>query len=433
MKTLYQSHLILIGALAVAGAAYGQQPPDVVNSDAYFNTAMGTNALFSLTPSSCSTSPPVGCSNTASGYEALYSNTTGYYNTASGYQALYSNTTGNQNTASGVGALYFNTTGTLNTASGVSALYFNTTGKDNTASGTYALSYNTTGSNNTAFGVTALLNNTTGKDNTASGTYALYYNTTGSNNSASGYNALAINTTGSSNSASGAQALYANKTGGFNTASGIEALYHNTSGNYNIAEGYKAGFNLKTGSNNIEIGNQGVASDNNTIKIGTQGTQAATFIAGIYNTSVTGSAVMVSSTGQLGVTVSSERFKTAITPMGPNSAKLEQLRPVTFKLKSDATGTRQYGLIAEEVAKVYPELVVRDGSGRIDGVRYDELAPMLLNEVQKRDAAQDQQNAAQTAEIRDLKQQMAELKALNQATQVALRELQAKDEFVAQR
>jgi hypothetical protein len=183
------------------------------------------------------------------------------------------------------------------------------------------------------------------------------------------------------------------------------------------------------------------------IRIGTQvptALQTKTFIAGIYNVPLTGNAVVVTSTGQLGVAaVSSERFKTAIAPMGSNTAKLQQLRPVTFKLKSDAKGTRQYGLIAEEVAKVYPELVIRDGSGRIDGVRYDELAPMLLNEVQQ----QQRINEAQAAEIRDLKaqqlatgaqqlrmqQQVAELKALNQATQVALRKLQAKDALVANR
>jgi septal ring factor EnvC (AmiA/AmiB activator) len=140
---------------------------------------------------------------------------------------------------------------------------------------------------------------------------------------------------------------------------------------------------------------------------------------------------------------SSERFKTAIAPMGSNTSKLEQLRPVSFTLKSDATGTRQYGLIAEEVAKVYPELVIRDEIGRIDGVRYDELAPMLLNEVQQQQrklaaqdgsiatqagtiAAQNEHIAAQATEMRDLKTQMAELKALNQATRVALRKLQAR-------
>jgi endosialidase-like protein len=168
-----------------------------------------------------------------------------------------------------------------------------------------------------------------------------------------------------------------------------------------------------------------VAAESDTIRIGAA-TQKATFIAGIFGTPVTGSAVVVNANGKLGVTVSSERYKTAIAPMGSNTAKLGQLRPVTFHLKTDPHGALQYGLIAEEVAKVYPELVIRGEKGRIDGVRYDELAPMLLNEMQKRNAAQD-------SEIRNLKKQMAELKALNQVTQATLQNLQAKGELVAQR
>jgi hypothetical protein len=169
---------------------------------------------------------------------------------------------------------------------------------------------------------------------------------------------------------------------------------------------------LTTGNNNIDIGNVGVAGESNTIRIGTKGTQKATVIAGIYGTPVNGAAVVVSSTGRLGVTVSSERYKTAITRMGSNSEKLEQLRPVTSHLKTDPHGALQYGLIAEEVAKVYPELVIRDGSGRIDGVRYDEIAPMLLNEVQQlrqKIAAQDQHSAAQDVKISQLMQKLAEM------------------------
>jgi len=311
----------------------------------------------------------------------------------------------------------------------------------------------------------------TGDYNTASGYAALVFNSGGNYNTASGYFALHDNTTGSQNSAEGVQALFGNKTGNYNTASGTDALFSNTSGSSNIAEGYKAGYDLTTGSNNIDIGNLGVAAESGTIRIGTTSTQTKTYIAGIYGTSVTGSAVVVSSTGQLGVTVSSERYKTGITPMGPNSQKLRELRPVTFHLKTDPEGALQYGLIAEEVAKVYPELVIRDKSGRIDGVRYDELAPMLLNEMQQQQmrmaaqtkniaaqaeksatqakevASQSEHVAAQAAEIRELKQQqlaarteqlrmqqqMAELKASNQETQVALRKLQDGDELVVRR
>jgi hypothetical protein len=137
----------------------------------------------------------------------------------------------------------------------------------------------------------------------------------------------------------------------------------------------------------------------------------------------------VDSTGHLGTASSSERFKTGIEPMGSNTAKLEQLRPVTFHYKVDSQGTPRYGLIAEEVAKVYPELVVRDQNGRIDGVRYDELAPMLLNEMQKQKKAaeaQDEKINAQAAEITELKHQLTGI-------QTALAKLQPKDQLVAQR
>jgi Chaperone of endosialidase len=391
MRTLNLSPFVLLTALAaMAGSAYGQQPPDVVNSDGQGNTAMGTDALFSLTPS-----PPYGS-----------------YNTASGYSALYSNTTGSDNTASGYKALYFNTTGDINTASGFQALFSNTIGRANTVFGWAPLYSNTTGSHNAAFGVNTLYSNTTGGNNTASGDFALFSNTSGSNNTASGYNALNGNYV--------ATQIYA--TGSNNTGIGAYALYSYSTGNNNIAAGYQAGYNLTTGSNNIDIGNVGAAGESNTIRIGTKGTQKATVIAGIYGTPVNGAAVVVSSTGRLGVRVSSERFKTAISSMGSNSAKFGQLRPVTFHLKSEPHGALQYGLVAEEVAKVYPDLVIRDGSGRIDGVRYDELAPMLLNEVQQ----QQQKIAAQAAQLRDVQQQLAML-------QVALTKLQPKDEIVAQR
>ena len=249
---------------------------------------------------------------------------------------------------------------------------------------------------------------------------------------------LVANTTANSNTGIGTYALTANTTGGGNTAAGQGALASNTTGYRNLAMGYQAGFNLTTGSNNIDIGNVGVAAEGNTIRIGAA--QTKTYIAGIYGTPVTGSAVYISSTGQLGVVTSSERFKTAIASMGSNTEKLQRLRPVTFHLKTDPTGALQYGLIAEEVANVYPELVIRDDKGRIDGVRYDELAPMLLNEVQQqaaeirdlkqqqqeRIAAQDRHSAAQDAKISQLMGQLAEMYA-------AIDKLKSKDGFVAQR
>ena len=171
------------------------------------------------------------------------------------------------------------------------------------------------------------------------------------------------------------------------------------------------------------------------IRIGTEGTQNKTFVAGIYyvTTLSAGLPVLIDSAGQLGTVSSSERFKTAIAPMASNTAKLQQLRPVTFRYKADSQGTLRYGLIAEEVAKVYPELVVRDKNGRIDGVRYDELAPMLLNEMQLERKETAEKINAQTAEIRELKGQVAELNNMKDEVRAALQQLKSKNQLVAQR
>ncbi|MDP9091216.1 MAG: tail fiber domain-containing protein [Pseudomonadota bacterium] len=309
----------------------------------------------------------------------------------------------------------------------------------NTAMGSNALlsvKLSESACHNTASGEDALYSDTSGSYNTATGFSSLFSNKTGNNNTAAGYESLFYNSSGSSNTVSGSQALYTNTTGSYNTALGEGALRSARTGSNNIAVGYEAGYNLTNGVNNIEIGNKGLAADYNVIKIGVEGLQAKTFIAGIYKTSVSGSAVMVNSSGQLGVVVSSERFKTDIAPMGAHSAKLQSLRPVKFHLKTDPHGALQYGLIAEEVAKVYPELVIRDETGRIDGVRYDELAPMLLNEMKEQQkvvdsqsakiAAQDQRAAAQDTKIARLEQQLA-------AIQAALVKLQPADQLVAQR
>jgi hypothetical protein len=184
--------------------------------------------------------------------------------------------------------------------------------------------------------------------------------------------------------AAGVNALLKNTTGQENTAIGVDdALLGNTTGNNNIAVGYKAGNNLSTGSNNVDIGNLGAAGDANTIRIGTQGTQTATYIAGIFNSSASGGAVEVSSTGKLGMLLSSARYKRDIHDMDTASSKLLKLRPVTFVYKRDPQGERQYGLIAEEVAKVYPELVIYGTDSKVVSIRYHELIPMLLNATQK--------------------------------------------------
>ena len=340
------------------------------------NTAEGDGALFSLT---------TGVDNTATGFQALYSNTTGDQNAAVGDSALYSNTTGFNNTAIGAFALFSNTTGILNTATGDETLFSNTTGDRNTATGYAALYGNTTGARNTADGNAALAFNTAGNDNTATGRLALFSNTTGNNNTADGRNTLLNNTIGSDNTATGMAALSENTTGNVNTATGRFALGNNTTGTDNIAVGYQAGINLTTGSNNIDIGNVGVAGESTTIRIGTQGTQTKTFIAGISVTGVMGTAVKINSSGQLGVAPSSARFKQQIQSMDKASEAILALKPVTFRYKKEIDSERipQFGLVAEEVEKVNPDLVVRDSDGKPYTVRYEAVNAMLLNEFLK--------------------------------------------------
>ena len=214
-----------------------------------------------------------------------------------------------------------------------------------------------------------------------------------------------LNTTGSSNTANGFQALLDN-TGSNNTACGDLALANNTTGSNNIALGANAGHNLTTGSNNIDIGNTGVASEAKKIRIGTVGTQTTTFIAGIHGVAVTGTAVVVSGSGQLGVAPCSERFKEAITPMDNASEAILALKPVTFRYKHelDPDGISQFGLVAEDVEKVNPDLVARDDQGKPYTVRYEAVNAMLLNEFLK----EHRKVEAQQATLAELKSTLAE-------------------------
>src|SRR5207253_933433 len=322
----------------------------------------------------------------AIGFNALASNTTSSFNTATGSGALISNTTGGPNTATGAGALSSNTTGNNNTADGFEALFNNTNGTENAATGYTALFSNTSGSDNTADGVNALASNTTGANNTATGLDALYNNTTGFQNTATGVDALTRNTTGSNNTATGWGALELTTTGGHNTANGYEALYNNKTGGNNVALGYLAGHNLTTGSNSSDIGNQEVAAEANTIRIGTAGKQTAAYIAGINGVTVaSGVGVIIDTNGHLGTIVSSARFKEAIKPMNKASEAILALQPMTFRYKHelDPDGVPQFGLIAEEVEKVDPELVGRDENGKVNTVRYEAVNAMLLNEFLK--------------------------------------------------
>jgi hypothetical protein len=331
-------------------------------------------------------------------------------NTAYGSGALQSNTTGSDNSAFGFDALFNNNGASANSAFGFEALFSNTNGFENTASGTDALVSNTNGFRNTASGTDALVSNTNGFRNTASGWFALVSNNTGVNDTADGASALQSNTTGYGNEASGVQALFNNTTGFHNTAIGDSAIHNNKTGHGNIGIGFNGGFNL-TGSNNIEIGSTGTSADNNTIRLGTQGTQTATYVAGISGTAMTGADVVVSSSGRLGVLPSSARYKKDIQPLNERSQGLWQLRPVTFRYKQDPQGERQYGLIAEQVAKVYPELVVRGDKGEIESVQYRELIPLMLNEMQHQQVTMQHQQAA-----------LNELKTQNQMLRAALAE-----------
>jgi hypothetical protein len=290
----------------------------------------------------------------------------------------------------------------------------NSTGIQNTAAGFLALAADTTGGSNTAFGLSALGNNTTGSLNTAVGIATLSSNISGTNNTAVGNAALFGNTVGTFNAAIGTQALGGNTTGTSNTAVGAGALSSNTTGSNNVAVGDNAAANVGAGnSNNIHIANQGASGDSGVIRIGTPGTQSSFFVAGVNGVTTTNSAVPVlidTTNGQLGVTSSSRRYKEDIQDMGDSSRALMHLRPVTFLYKkSFADGTKpiQYGLIAEEVAEVYPDLVARSSDGQIETVKYQVLPAMLLNEVQRQDR-----------EIRLLEQQ-------NQALQERLAKLEA--------
>jgi Chaperone of endosialidase len=261
----------------------------------------------------------------------------------------------------------------FNTAEGQNALFRLTTGQGNTAAGWFALESLATGNFNTAIGAAALVLNT-GDQNTATGAGALFLNTIGAVNTANGAFALFSNTTGLSNVANGYQALFDNTTGGQNTAIGNGALFSNTFGNGNIALGVGAGFSLTTGDSNIDIGSFGVTGESATIRIGAGGSQTRAFIAGIRGVT-TGNAdaiqVMIDSAGQLGTVSSSRRYKTDIKPMDKGSESILALKPVSFRYKAHKDATPQFGLIAEEVAEVNPDLVVRDEKGEIYTVRYD--------------------------------------------------------------
>ena len=342
-----------------------------------FNTAVGSGTLWHNTADA----------NTATGAFALLLNMTAPNNTAVGAAALLFNI-GEGNTATGAFAMYSNTEGHFDTANGEFALYFNTTGERNTAIGDSALYSNTEGDRNTAVGNAALLLNTAGTDNTAVGTSALADNDSGGFNVAVGANALSVNgqsdntavgagalssSTGDHNTAVGTFALVSSSTANFNVALGDFALQNDTSGNGNVAVGSGAGLSVTTANNVICIGTPGQNMDN------------SCFIDGIFGQPGGMQAVYVDSSGKLGALVSSRRFKKDIRPMNTASEALFALEPVTFHYKKqiDPAGARNFGLVAEDVEKVNPDLVLHDKEGKPHSVRYDQVNAMLLNEFLK--------------------------------------------------
>src|SRR5262245_1070104 len=277
------------------------------------------------------------------------------------------------NTAEGQNALLSLTVGTFNTAVGFLSLRSVTTNSLNTAVGAGAL-FASTADQNTATGAGALLSNTSGNQNTANGAFALLSNTMGSFNTATGDTALRFNTTGTGNTAIGFGALFQNTTGTSNTVIGFSALQFNTTGDGNLALGVGAGNNITTASNVIAIGAAGENVDD------------GCYIGNIFNqAAVNGIGVIVNSANKLGTTVSSKRFKAQIKPMNDSSEAVFALKPVTFRYRKelDPNGTPQFGLVAEDVEKVNPDLIVRDKEGKPYSVRYDQVNAMLLNEFLK--------------------------------------------------
>jgi trimeric autotransporter adhesin len=383
-----------------------------------FFLTVGVTASWCQFPATNDTSNTFNTS-TGGGTGALFAASlgqmTGVQDTGYGFSALRDNLTGNKNAAFGYGALMFNQFGSYNTAIGSGALFYNQ-GSYNTGIGTESLNSSTgSGSYNTVSGYRALFWNHNGANNTGNGFETLYNNGDGGNNTAIGWAVLWSNTSGSSNTAEGSSALF-NSNGQNNTALGYRSLINNTQGNRNLALGWYAGSNQTTGNYNIYVANYGVAGESNTMHLGESdpadpGVTQRTFIAGIAGVPVTGSQVLINSQGQLGILASSARFKRDIRPMAERSHRLLQLRPVIFRYKNDPTAALNYGLIAEEVAKVYPELVVRGAQGEVESVQYHQLIPMLLNEVQHQHKALEAQAL-----------QLAQLKAQNRQLRVALAE-----------
>jgi hypothetical protein len=350
-----------------------KNPTHIFNPVCLILSALACFAFSSRAEAAPVPNPPApGVLNTRDGQSAMPFITTGIANSAFGAFSQFSVTTGSFNTAVGAGALDLNTADN-NTATGAAALLLNTLGTGNTANGALALLSNKAGNDNSAFGQLALQSNTFGTFNTALGQGALATNTIGNFNTASGAGALFLNFIGVNNTATGYQALNDNSGGSLNTAVGSQALKH-SHGDQNVALGWNAGLNVTSANNVISIGSLGM-NINDTCWIQN--------IFGVTTQSAMVAQVLVSNDGQLGTLTSSRRFKHDIKPMDKASEAILALKPVTFHYNNDKTNTPQFGLVAEDVAEVNPDLVVRDKNGDINTVRYDAVNAMLLNEFLK--------------------------------------------------
>jgi len=410
-NTIFTTILLALGFFALSRTAQAVIPaPD--GGYPGLNTAEGQNALFSRT---------TGVWNTAVGALSLFGDTTGTGNTTVGINGLHNNVRGSFNTAMGLNALYQNTADS-NSAFGSYALFANTNGIYNSAFGYRALAMNTA-SGNTASGYQALSSNTSGVDNTAAGVSALSLNNTGSNNTADGAAALALNSGGIDNTAIGAETLINNTSGSFNTALGFEALGGNDAGGANTAIGYQALLRT-TGQNNTAIGNAAGAnvrtgSFNVYLGAGLGGVPdevGHTYISNIASTQQNLSVVTVDlATGLLGHEFSSQRYKEDIKPMDNASEALFALKPVTYRYKKEIDNSQalDYGLVAEEVAKVDPNLAVRDGKGQIESVRHNAVNAMLLNEFLKEHRKVQELEKGMAAVTAQLKEQAAQIQRVS--------------------
>ena len=416
----------------------GTPLPGYPNPDgcyANFTTAEGCNALNSL---------GAGLGNTGLGWYSLFSVVDTSFNTGAGAGTL-ALTTARENTATGAGAMLLTTSGFRNTAAGSDALLYNDNGVYNGAFGAFALFNNTNGFSNNAVGDSALLSNVHGAQNTAVGDLALASNDItgaglGNFNTAVGAETLLSNTNGDSNNAVGAYALTGNTIGIFNQAMGFAALSNILVGSANVAIGDSAlvnagtggpsNFNtvigdlaggaLTSGNDNIYIGatSGGPAVESGAIRIGDPGFIAGCWIAGIFGNLTPGVPVYINAAGKLSTTLSSQRYKEDIKRMDKASEALFALKPVTFRYKKefDATGTPQFGLVAEEVAKVNPDLVYRDNEGKIYSVRYEAVNAMLLNEFIKEHRTMEKQQATMASQEAQIKWLTETVK--QQATQI---------------